>query len=187
MHIDQIRKLSLEYASGNAPKKRKVSRQLRTRHNHKIDIQSLATRLVDPAGLAIRESILRILHLTYTEYIRTSHWRNFRFEFIHRLPSTKCEITFCTRPGIILHHRSYARLGCESFDDVFYACHECHDKIHKEIRRIKKSKRRNREILGGLKMPTRSLADNRTVHTEPVPTKYKLPWGGLFARRLVTA
>lgn len=186
LHIDEIRKLSLDYAAGNPPRKKKQPKSIRNKHKYRIDIRSLATYLANPVSIAARDALLQRLHLTYTEYIHTDHWKSFRFEYLHSLQSTKCEVTLCKRRGDLLHHKCYTRLGAESYDDVYYVCYKCHDKIHKEIQRIKRNRHRNKEILGGI-TPHRSLTANNNEKNEMEPDSFDSPWGGLFARRLVPA
>ena len=184
MHIDDIRKLSLQYAKGTPPKTRtKPVSRIRKKHKYRIDVRSLALYLAEPLHAEAREHHLKRLHLsTYQDYVQSSHWKSFRLTYINSLISPECELTFCKNIGVILHHRSYANMGNEQFEDVALVCESCHYKIHTEIARIVRNKKLNKKILGGLlKRPIYSPQESDYA----VEDAYSLPWGGLFERRLV--
>lgn len=182
MTIDEIRKLSLQYASGTPPKQKKPPKCMKDKRRQRIDISALATKLTEPLHYNSRKMHLDRLHLsTYKEYIQSSHWKDFRLSYLYSLDSTECVIALCKQTGVVLHHASYVNLGSETFEDVFLVCLSCHDKIHKEIKRVIASRRRSNEILG--RLPRLSCVPPSAE--EMNPCDYSLPWGGLFSRHSV--
>lgn len=188
MHIDEIRRLSAQYAAGNPPKQRApkaIRTKYRKKRRFKIDTHALAVYLAKSSTVAIRNRKLDEMGLRYREYIQTPHWKTFRENYILNLLAfrakrtedrpDKCEISFCKNTGTTLHHRSYDNLGNETFDDVFLVCQECHERIHKEVKRIQRSR-------SGNHISTSFPKQDELPVYENIPKEH-LPWGGLFARR----
>lgn len=61
---------------------------------------------------------------TYDEYIQSDLWRRVRDRAI-RLARWKCE-RCSTQRSLQVHHKTYARLGCESPEDLEVLCLTCH-------------------------------------------------------------
>jgi len=66
--------------------------------------------------------------MDYAEYLQSEHWQLVRQEAIKRskgrcmlCPETRC---------LEVHHRDYARLGCELPEDLVVLCFWCHRRHH---------------------------------------------------------
>lgn len=70
---------------------------------------------------------------TYTEYLRTRHWRlvKARYKLGHRYRCVECG---SREKGLHLHHLTYANIGKEKDADLIYLCGECHVLEHKKWR-----------------------------------------------------
>lgn len=66
---------------------------------------------------------------TYSEYLKTRHWKSIRTKVIQDRGKV-CEV--CGRSNIPLqvHHMTYERIGCEKMEDLICVCKDCHMGIH---------------------------------------------------------
>ncbi len=72
-------------------------------------------------------------HVKYDEYIHSAEWATVRTRALRRA-QFRCE--WCgTKKKLQVHHRSYARLGNESPDDLQVLCKKCHEERHGKIYR----------------------------------------------------
>ncbi|KKN47688.1 hypothetical protein LCGC14_0660110 [marine sediment metagenome] len=78
-----------------------------------------------------KNNYLEINKLTYSEYLRTNHWRTTRKRFWNsKLHRKKCYA--CKEKGQLdVHHKSYKRLGREKLNDFILLCRECHSLAHR--------------------------------------------------------
>lgn len=70
--------------------------------------------------------IKALRRLPYAEYLKTEHWqRQRRGALGHAL--SRCQV--CNTNAVLLevHHRTYARLGCEQPSDLLVLCEACHE------------------------------------------------------------
>lgn len=65
----------------------------------------------------------------YTEYIKSSQWKNKRKEFISLHGSGRCELCH-SKDNLVVHHHTYQRVGVEKFDDLALLCSACHHRVH---------------------------------------------------------
>ncbi len=80
--------------------------------------------------------------IPYSVYLNTSHWQKLRYRVL-KLDHSMC--VRCKKPGTVVHHRNYERLGCEKLDDLVTVCAVCHHNIHEgklQIDRIRRGKKR---------------------------------------------
>ncbi len=109
MHIDQIRRLSLEYAKGNFSQRdggrRHSARKQRRQESDK--------------------------KRQYNAYINSKKWRAFR-EKIFAERGRRCERCEFDGKGLQVHHLTYTRFGHELATDVEVLCKACHFLKHPE-------------------------------------------------------
>ena len=69
---------------------------------------------------------------TYTDYLKTKHWKGLRQEVAERDGYTcqRCKGTFNT--GFSIHHNTYKYLGDERLKDLTFYCTKCHSVIHND-------------------------------------------------------
>lgn len=68
---------------------------------------------------------LNLNHLTYKEYLQSSHW----IKIANKFKKDKCEI--CNSDANLnLHHLSYKNMGRETLKDVCTLCIRCHKSSH---------------------------------------------------------
>ena len=85
--------------------------------------------------------------LPYKEYLRTSHWRDIRHEFIYkycngyvschecgRKPTKKELKTGRWKRRFHVHHKTYNNIGHEKMEDLELLCWRCHERIHKNAK-----------------------------------------------------
>ncbi len=77
------------------------------------------------------EARRQLAALPYDDYLQTRHWRRRRDRALW-LAGDRCE-RCGGRRLLDVHHRSYARLGCEDDTDLIVLCHPCHDHTHEEL------------------------------------------------------
>jgi 5-methylcytosine-specific restriction endonuclease McrA len=66
--------------------------------------------------------------LSYSDYLRSSHWHQLRYEVRQRCGGV-CER--CGRRRMTdVHHRTYVRLGHERLSDLRGLCRRCHKRVH---------------------------------------------------------
>lgn len=64
----------------------------------------------------------------YPDYINSPHWREVRARFRN---SDRPQTCICGADGVLLHHKTYQRLGAEHLDDLVALCAKCHDMVHR--------------------------------------------------------
>lgn len=85
--------------------------------------------------VGIKRSRLRELgYEDYSDYIKSSRWKNTRARYRSSDRPQDCAICGAGDP-IILHHRTYERLGAEALDDLLPLCLSCHEMVHELERR----------------------------------------------------
>jgi len=78
----------------------------------------------------------------YSRYLKSPEWRALR-KRLYKDRGGKCED--CgkkLKSHYHAHHRTYARMGCESLDDLTLLCTGCHQKRHPNKKIGRKRKRR---------------------------------------------
>lgn len=74
--------------------------------------------------------------IPYREYLLTDWWKKIKSAAIRRADS-RCQV--CYSRGLLnVHHRTYARLGCEMDNDLTVLCRRCHELFHELIPAPKK-------------------------------------------------
>jgi 5-methylcytosine-specific restriction endonuclease McrA len=76
----------------------------------------------------VESAIAALRRLPYRDYLRTSHWFRVR-EWALVRAQRACALCPATRE-LQVHHRSYARLGCEQPEDLIVLCRNCHQRHH---------------------------------------------------------
>jgi hypothetical protein len=66
--------------------------------------------------------------MPYGEYLLTEYWQSKRNAAIER--ARFCCQLCCSEYGLHVHHRTYARLGCELDGDLTVLCAKCHQLFH---------------------------------------------------------
>jgi hypothetical protein len=73
------------------------------------------------------ERYIRALRaLPYSEYLKTEHWQRQRRSALARA-AYRCQVCNTNALPLEVHHRTYARLGCELPSDLFVLCETCHE------------------------------------------------------------
>ncbi len=66
--------------------------------------------------------------LPYEEYLKTDHWQTLRSQALSHA-GYRCQV--CNFPDRLhVHHRTYARRGCERLEDLTVLCDGCHKLFH---------------------------------------------------------
>lgn len=73
---------------------------------------------------------------TYKEYLASDHWSEFSKSY-RQSPDTPKVCRCCGFNSFQLHHKTYERLGNESFDDIAPMCRYCHKELHKAAKKYK--------------------------------------------------
>jgi len=73
-------------------------------------------------------AIAALRRLPYRDYLRTAHWQRVRMIALERARHA-CGLCTATQ-HLQVHHRSYARLGCEQAEDLIVLCRTCHQRHH---------------------------------------------------------
>lgn len=68
-------------------------------------------------------------HATYGDYLRSEHWADVKRRFWASRLAKHCLGCGATS-GLVLHHRTYKRLGAEHLGDLVLVCRDCHQDIH---------------------------------------------------------
>lgn len=98
----------------------------RSKNRSRVGVESIAMHL------------RRLRLASYSDYLASEHWRQFRAEYYHsatcqnikaRFGEYRCEFCFTCGP-LNLHHMTYERLGKELPSDVVLVCSSCHLAIH---------------------------------------------------------
>jgi hypothetical protein len=78
-----------------------------------------------------------VVLISYREYLLTPHWQDVRRRFfasrlVIRNSNNRPCCTGCKRSDVrlLLHHRTYKRLGKERLTDLVLVCDRCHEQIH---------------------------------------------------------
>lgn len=66
-------------------------------------------------------------YVDYTDYLDGAHWRAVRRRFRE---SDRTQTCICGKPGVLLHHKTYERLGAEELTDLIALCLNCHEMVH---------------------------------------------------------
>lgn len=77
-----------------------------------------------------RQALYGMGFASYREYLASAHWADVRRRFwASKLPKhcSGCQSTV----GLVLHHRTYKRIGTERLTDLILVCRDCHRDIHK--------------------------------------------------------
>src|SRR5580700_10729711 len=82
-----------------------------------VDLETALGRWVDPAKPTITPEILALRRLPYREYLLTTHWRQTRRRALSRADG-RCQSCRKEAGRLEVHHRTYARLGCEADADL---------------------------------------------------------------------
>jgi hypothetical protein len=86
----------------------------------------------------MESAIVALRRLPYSEYLKTTHWRRVRQWALERARRA-CALCPTTR-DLQVHHRSYARVGCEQPEDLLVLCRRCHERIMASSQRPRSGK-----------------------------------------------
>lgn len=65
---------------------------------------------------------------SYDAYLASPHWRSTKASF---RASDLPQVCICGEvDNLDLHHKTYARLGCEHLEDLILLCRNCHRMVH---------------------------------------------------------
>jgi uncharacterized protein with PIN domain len=79
-------------------------------------------------GASIAEYQPREIAFDYEAYLQTDAWREKR-EYVLEWADHRCQV--CNSPhDLVVHHRTYERIGHEDLADLTVLCSECHDFFH---------------------------------------------------------
>lgn len=82
----------------------------------------------------------KVFPIEYVEYMQSDFWRAKRHAF---LSSKKWRCERCgARKRLQAHHKTYANLGNEKFEDLEALCYSCHAKVHDHMYAEAKKKRK---------------------------------------------
>jgi hypothetical protein len=89
------------------------------------------------ARLESRETRLaRLGHASYESFLGSKQWGEKRSEYWEDADTPKdCALCGTNDPPLLLHHRTYERVGEERLSDLIPACNRCHILIHELERR----------------------------------------------------
>lgn len=65
---------------------------------------------------------------SYSEYLKSNHWYELRRRWVESGRPCRCCVCLCV--NYQLHHRTYARIGCESLNDMVPLCRRHHGQLH---------------------------------------------------------
>ena len=65
----------------------------------------------------------------YARYLRSSQWKK-KAQKVRQRDHFKCKL--CGKPGYIVHHKTYERVGHEWMRDLITVCEACHKSIHQK-------------------------------------------------------
>lgn len=75
-----------------------------------------------------QKGIDELRSLSYQEYLKSTHWISTRYGALERA-GRRCQLCN-TDKNLQVHHRTYERLGCELWVDLFVVCDGCHKRHH---------------------------------------------------------
>lgn len=95
-----------------------------------------AVRIKNPDGLFVFKKpsipwnflLSRAGFSSYSEYLKSEHWHQFRSKFLSRSENKVCFV--CGSSPVQVHHKHYRRLGKEQFGDVVSLCQSHHKHLH---------------------------------------------------------
>lgn len=64
----------------------------------------------------------------YAAYVKSSRWQTTRRRWHKAKGYPPC---VCGDPAVLLHHKTYQRLGEEALDDLVAMCDDCHSTVHR--------------------------------------------------------
>lgn len=82
----------------------------------------------------IRNRIAKIRRVNYYDYIKSNDWKRKKSE-LEKSARYRCQVCNKGKDETILnvHHRTYARLGCELPSDLVVLCRACHALYHGKL------------------------------------------------------
>jgi 5-methylcytosine-specific restriction endonuclease McrA len=63
----------------------------------------------------------------YNRYLESNQWKE-KAKKVRRRDKYKCRV--CGKPGWVVHHLTYKRVGKERLSDLITLCEHCHKDIH---------------------------------------------------------
>jgi shikimate kinase len=93
--------------------------------------KSTTTRRGYKAGESTRKA-KALGFASYSDYLKSDHWQRFKRDCRRSFRPFRCAIChgFQHGGGMVLHHKTYERLGSEQLTDVVLLCARCHDFLH---------------------------------------------------------
>lgn len=76
-----------------------------------------------------KRTLLMLGYATYEDYLNGPLWADFRQRYLRSGRPTVCRVCGCA--SVTLHHTTYERIGCESYDDVVPLCWKHHKAVHR--------------------------------------------------------
>ena len=87
--------------------------------------EALSARIVE--SIVSREEVG-----SYSDYLKTAHWSAVKAAVRHAYGS-QCRVCR-SKKDLHVHHRTYANLGKECWNDLELLCEKCYDLYHASIR-----------------------------------------------------
>lgn len=70
---------------------------------------------------------------TYTEYLKSEHWKQLRLK-MRKVKNNQC-CFICRKPDQLqVHHKTYENLGNEHTKELMFLCHHCHEAVHERLK-----------------------------------------------------
>jgi len=76
-----------------------------------------------------KESTEQLKRMPYSKYLKSEHWQERRLRHL-RSAGFRCQLCNDKDTSLHVHHRTYARKGCERYSDLIVLCEECHRLFH---------------------------------------------------------
>jgi 5-methylcytosine-specific restriction endonuclease McrA len=93
-----------------------------------LDSLGFLAQTPEAVRAAGQEFVDRLAAMPYRDYLRTPEWRAVRERALMR-DGHRCRL--CNAPdNLNVHHRTYARRGDESLEDLTTLCRGCHEHFH---------------------------------------------------------
>lgn len=79
----------------------------------------------------MEKRVIQLRSMPYDEYLRTPEWAVMREQALER-DGRRCRACN-SETKLNVHHRTYARRGCEDLNDLTTLCQRCHEHFHKRM------------------------------------------------------
>lgn len=118
------------------------------------------------------------MSIAYDSYLQTDRWRELA-GLIRKKAEYRCQL--CASPDRLeVHHRTYARVGCERIADLICLCHECHTTFHTHRKLIADSGAILTESKGWVAVGMARAQQAREIKAEQPPKELPSVPGGVL-------